>query len=75
MANFIRRTKAPNLNCPHCQATMEPDVITMAPLSPDTYIMLYDCPNGCKLDWDISYQMIKDPTQTFIYYEEDDENV
>ena len=75
MANLIRKTKAPNQNCPHCQAIMEPDVMTMAPLKPETYIMLYECPNGCKLDWNISYQTIEDPTKTFIYYEEDDENV
>lgn len=75
MANLIRKTKAPNQNCPHCQATMEPDVITLAPLNPEIYIMLYECPNGCKLDWNTGYQTIKDSTRTFIYYEEDDKDV
>jgi len=54
---------------------MEPDVMTMAPLNPEIYVMLYECPNGCKLDWNTGYQTIKDPTRTFIYYEKEDENV
>ena len=72
MRKFVRKTKATVKQCPICGSELDFDVlITM----PSNYAVIYECPNQCSLPWNETYHHVQDFTNTFIYYEEIEEDV
>ena len=72
MRKFVRKTKAMVKQCSVCGAELDFDVLATMPSS---YAVIYECPNQCSLPWNEAYHRVKDLTNTFIYYEETEEDV